>query len=124
MDEKKGRLTIIFLNFVGVEWNETDLGYELRNNIYLVSRKKDMGVVTDRLLTDHMKGKVRSLYKLSTNMKVAYTYVEKMAKKIITLILFTLENATKVRNPHLKIHWKNWEGIKNRHKIILRDLSY
>ncbi len=78
-------------------------------------KEKDLEVVINsRLSPDHINEKVRNMYNLLANMRVAFTYVdEEMIKKIITsLIRATLEYAAVVWNPHLKKYIEKIEKVQ------------
>ena len=87
-------------------------------------------VINNRLSpTDHINEKIRNMYALLANMRVAFTYInEDMLRKIITsFIRPTLEYASVVWNPHLKKHIDKIEKVQRaatRWVPSLRDFSY
>ena len=81
----------------GKSKNRPDWEYTLGNTTLLTSEKeKDLGVVINNRLspTDHINEKIRNMYALLANMRVAFTYIdEDMLRKIITsFIRPTLES--------------------------------
>ena len=94
-------------------------------------KERDLGIIINKKLTpeDHISDKVRSMYALLANMRIAFTHIdEEMIRKIITsFIRPTLEYAAVVWNPHLKKHITKLERVQKaatRWVPTLRGLTY
>ena len=109
------------------EWN-----YTLGNTILQVSKKeKDLGVtINDKMSpTDHINEKVRKVYNMLANMRIAFTYIdENMLRTIIsTFIRPVLEYAAVVWSPHQKKHINKIEKVQRaatKWAPSLKHLSY